>query len=85
MKDFMPDSSITPLYMNDDQIGKLVLGADAKSWPDIAAALEKEGLPRIDPLTGKRYYPAVRQFLDVRNNLSDNKPMPMVDGEEIWE
>ena len=79
-----PHPTTLPLYMDDAEIGKLVLGSGAKDWPNIAAVLEKEGLPRIDPLTGKRYYPAVRRFLDARHNLVESKPASMVDGEETW-
>ena len=35
----------------------------------LAATWEREGLPRIDPMTGCRYWPAVRVFLDRRHGL----------------
>ena len=72
------------LYMDDTEIGKKVLGSECKRWADLAAALEKEGLPQIDPMTGKRYFPAVKQFFDARHNLVGEKPIPAIDGEETW-
>jgi len=80
----MAELDTLSLYMDDTEIGKKVLGSDWLRWADLAAALEKEGLPRIDPMTGKRYYPAVKRFLDARHNLVGEKPAPMVDGEETW-
>ena len=79
-----PQPSTLSLYKDEPTIGKLVLGSNAKNWPNFAAVLEKEGLPRVDPMTGMRYWPAVKRFLDARHNLVESKPTPMVDGEETW-
>jgi hypothetical protein len=64
-----------PLYPSEAEIGKLILGpARAKEWPAIAATLEKRGLPPVDPLTGGRYLPAVRAFLDRRHGVDAVAP-----------
>lgn len=57
------------LYPDEKEIARLVLGDRASSWPGVASVWEKIGLPRVDPLTGGRYWPAVVRFLDDRYNL----------------
>jgi hypothetical protein len=32
--------------------------------------LERDGLPRVDPLVGGRYWPAIRMFFHARYGLS---------------
>lgn len=46
------------------------LSQDAKTWAAKAVILEREGLPRIDPVMGGRYWPAVRAFWNQRYGLS---------------
>jgi hypothetical protein len=57
------------LYPDEKELGRLILGSRAATWPGVAAVWEKEGLPRVDALTGGRYYPAVQAFLDARYGL----------------
>lgn len=73
-----------PLYMSDADIAVWVLGDDAKRWPDVAAILEREGLPRIDPLTGRRFRPAVEAFLLRRHGVTQGFVPAQVDGVENW-
>lgn len=73
-----------PLYMSELDIAVLVLGDDAKRWPDVAAILEREGLPRIDPLTGRRFRPAVEAFLLRRHGLTASLVPSQADGVETW-
>lgn len=57
-----------------------------KAWAALAVVLEREGLPRIDPLLGGRYWPAVRSFLDRRSGLVPATRVPVgPDGEETWQ
>lgn len=52
------------LYRTEEEIAGLV-GVSPRKWRDIARALEADGLPKRNPLfEGKRYWPAVRAFLD---------------------
>jgi hypothetical protein len=69
------------LYKTEEEIAALIgLGVD--KWRDIAHVLEKSGLPRRDPLFGKRrYWPAVRAFLDRRYGLGVAHPL-VPDGKE---
>lgn len=46
------------------------LSQDAKSWTAKAHMLEREGLPRVDPIMGGRYWPAVQAFWHRRYGLS---------------
>ncbi len=73
-----------PLYMSEQDIAARVLGEDAGRWPDIAAMWEREGLPRIDPLTGRRFWPAVEKFLLRRHGLSAAFVPSQADGLETW-
>lgn len=73
-----------PLYMSEADIAVRVLGDDAKRWPDIAAILEREGLPRIDPITGRRFRPAVEAFLLRRHGVTQGFVPSQADGVENW-
>lgn len=46
------------------------LSQDPGEWSAKAIVLERDGLPRIDPLMGARYWPAVRNYWDRRYGLS---------------
>lgn len=74
------------LYLSESEIACLVLPPyKACEWPDIAAVLEREGLPRIDPIMGGRYWPAVRAWLDRRHGLQKGQVTATADGEESWQ
>lgn len=73
------------LYLTDQEIA-VRLGIATGLWRKNAAVLESSGLPRGDPLFGgRRYWPAVRRFLDVRAGLGGASPAPLPDGQEHWE
>jgi hypothetical protein len=57
------------LYPDEAKLGRLVLGDRAREWPAKAVVLEREGLPRIDPLMGGRFWPAVRRWFFSRHGL----------------
>lgn len=78
------------LFLTDGEISERVLGPGcADQWLGMAAVLEREGLPRPDRLfDNRRYWPAVRAFLDRRAGLSptlvpDEVGFPP-DGKENW-
>ena len=60
-----------PLYADEDEIARRVLGARAREWSGKAAVLERDGLPKIDPLMGGRFWPAVRQWFLDRHGLAE--------------
>lgn len=72
------------LYKDEHEIARLVLGEDAKGWHALAAVWEREGLPKIDPMTGKRFWPAVEKFLYRRHGLIVDDVPAKVDGAETW-
>ena len=79
------DNDNSPLYLSEAAIAQRVLGGSAKTrWDAIAAVWEREGLPRVDPVTGYRYWPAVRSFLDRRHGLNQGALPSTVDGAENW-
>jgi hypothetical protein len=73
-----PESNASlPLYPSEEQIARAVLRPDkVKDWPAIAAIDERKGLPRIDPLHGGRYWPAVKRFYDSINGLDATEAAP---------
>ncbi|MDR9782269.1 hypothetical protein [Rhizobium redzepovicii] len=74
-----------PLYLSEASIAQRVLGPKNRTaWDALAAVWEREGLPRIDPMTGCRYWPAVRAFLDRRHGLHQSSLPSTVDGAENW-
>ena len=74
-----------PLYLSEASIAARVLGATAKTqWAALASVWEREGLPRIDPMTGCRYWPAVRTWLDRRHGVHQTALPASVDGAENW-
>jgi hypothetical protein len=72
--------SDTPLYVDEAEVALRVLGDRASEWPSKAAVLERQGLPKIDPLMGGRLWPAVRQWFLERHGLGaqslNNEAMP---------
>ena len=66
----------TALFPDEAEIAVAVLGqARAKQWPGLAVVLERNGLPRVDPQFGARYWPAVKAFLDRRAGMErDRQP-----------
>jgi hypothetical protein len=63
------------LYLTDEQVAdRLGIGVD--KWRENARVLEPQGLPKRDPLfCRRRYWPAVRAFLDRRNGLATASPV----------
>ncbi|GEO13544.1 hypothetical protein [Microvirga aerophila] len=80
------ETSDLPLYPTEQQIAREVLPPHRVSaWDGIAAVLERRGLPKVDPLFGGRYWPAVKAFLDRRHGLIESSLVTRPDGEENWD
>ena len=59
-----------PLYQSDEDLAQLVLGSEARLWPQIVRQLERDGLPQPRALFGRlRYLPAVLRYFDRREGL----------------
>lgn len=62
------------LYLTDEEIAERV-GVGVDKWRENARVLEPAGLPKRDRLfCGRRYWPAVKAFLDRRNGLGGALP-----------
>ena len=62
----------------------LRLSQHPKDWRALAVILERDGLPRIDPIMGGRFWPAVLAFWYRRYGLTSTQPS-QPDGEENLE
>jgi hypothetical protein len=74
------------LFPDEKEIARLVLGSRASEWPVLVHAFEMDGLPKRDPLTGARYWPAVKAWFDARYGIATPaSPVPLApDGVEDW-
>ena len=66
------------IYLNDKDIAKQ-LGVDSAKWESVAVVLERDGLPRRDPLFDeRRCWPAVLEFLLRRAGVCGNNAAALV-------
>ena len=70
------------LFPSEEEIAYR-LGQSPRDWAAKAIVLEREGLPRIDPVMGGRYWAAVRAFFDGRSGLRTQHVPAGVDGQEV--
>jgi hypothetical protein len=62
----MPD----PLYRTEIEVARAVLGrCSLEEWKGLAVVLEREGLPKVVPEFGRRYWPAVKAWFDFYNRV----------------
>lgn len=65
-----------PLFADDSAIGTALLGSRrSREWREIAALLESRGLPKMDPLMGGRYVPAIKAFFDREYGIAGAPPI----------
>ncbi|KQT55425.1 hypothetical protein ASG52_24800 [Methylobacterium sp. Leaf456] len=57
------------------------LSQEPSEWAAKAIVLERDGLPRVDPLMGGRYWPSVQAYWNRRYGLS-HVEAPALDGQE---
>lgn len=76
-----------PLYKTDAEVAQLI-GVGRDKFGSVAKVWERSGFPKRDVAVGKRYWPAVKAWLDRRNGLGASYPAvarPLApDGEEHW-
>jgi hypothetical protein len=68
------------LFVTEAEIARR-LGQTRRQWTAKAEVLERHGLPRIDPLIGGRYWPAIVAFFNRRYGVS-NVEVSQPDGGE---
>ena len=71
------------LYPCEAEIARR-LSQSEKHWRRIAPQLERQGLPKIDPVMKGRFWPAVEAFFRNRHGLG-NMVGSQPDGEEMWD
>ena len=71
------------LYPCEAEIARR-LSQSERHWRQIASQLEREGLPKIDPIMKGRFWPAVEAFFRNRHGLGNLVPL-QPDGEENWD
>jgi hypothetical protein len=77
-------SAIDGLFLTEGEIAAR-LGLPLADWQAAASTLEKAGLPKADTLFNRRrYWPAVKVFLDRRAGLFQDASPLVMDGEENW-
>ena len=65
-----------PLFASDEDIGEAVLGyARRTDFKGLATLHERQGMPKLDPVWGGRYVPAVKAYLDSDYGLSAAVPL----------
>ncbi|MDX3805283.1 MAG: hypothetical protein QHC89_02530 [Bosea sp. (in: a-proteobacteria)] len=57
------------------------LSQDLRSWRAKAVVLERDGMPRIDPVMGGRYWPAIEAYFNRRYGIASSTPSAL-DGME---
>jgi len=71
------------LYPCEAEIARR-LSQSEKHWRQIAPDLERQGLPKIDPVMKGRFWPAVEAFFRHRHGLGA-LAASQADGEETWD
>ena len=71
------------LYPCEAEIARR-LSQSEKHWRRIAPQLERQGLPKIDPIMKGRFWPAVEAFFRNRHGLGTIVAI-QPDGEERWD
>lgn len=79
--DLATPSRDPPLYVTEAEIARR-LGISPRKWAEAARTLGRQGLPPQEYLFGKRYWPAVKAFLDRRYGLAQHDLPIDPDGEE---
>jgi hypothetical protein len=75
-----------PLFASDAEIGAALLGSKrASEWNALAPLYERQGFPKIDPVIGGRYVPAIKAFFDKQYGIATLPTVPDgIDRPETW-
>ncbi len=75
-------SGAAGLFPREDEIARR-LSQDPRDWPAKARILERNGLPRVDPVMGGRYWPAVIAYWNRRYGISTVEVSQPDGGEDL--
>src|SRR5271163_2971089 len=68
------------LYPDEAEVARRVIGARSREWAGKAIILERDGMPKIDPLMGGRFWPAVVRWFHERHGLDVESPAGAIMG-----
>lgn len=71
------------LFPAEDEIARK-LSKTPSEWRAVAVVLERDGFPRVDPIMGGRYWPAVIAWFNKRYGIASVGPSAM-DGTENFD
>ena len=81
-------ASADPLFVTDAQIRKR-MGVGERLWRGSIAKMERDGFPKRDRILRRRYWPAVKAWLDRRAGLGldlyEDGFVPADPANEHWE
>jgi hypothetical protein len=73
-----------PLFASEKELATALLGQErASEWRALVPLYEKRGFPKIDPLMGGRYTPAVKAFFDHDYRLTPDAPAAPPGAEKV--
>ena len=72
------------MYLSDSEIRER-LNIPEKRWRPAVQHFERQGFPRVDPLIGKRYWPAVETWLLQRYSGNPLLRTPEPEEVEDWD
>lgn len=72
------------MFLSDAEIRER-LNISEKRWRPVVQHFERQGFPRVDPLVGKRYWPAVETWLLQRYTCGTPIRTPDVEETENWD
>lgn len=63
-----------PLFADEAELARALLGERSGAWRELVPLYEARGFPKIDPMMGGRYVPAVKAFFDREYRLTERGP-----------
>jgi hypothetical protein len=70
------------LFPSEQEIARRLSQTSAE-WAAKSVVLERDGLPRVDPLMGGRFWPAVEAYWRRRYSLANVEPSQPDGGEQL--
>lgn len=72
------------MYLTDTEIRER-LKIPAKRWRAVVQHFERRGFPKVDPLVGKRYWPAIEAWMLKRYSGESVMRTPEPEETENWD
>lgn len=72
------------MYLTDTEIRER-LNVPERRWRAAVQHFERQGFPRVDPLVGKRYWPAVEHWMLERYTGASPSRTPAAEEVENWD